>query len=89
MAPVNECILVQEYGDELADWLVTLSFSCKLSWVPETAALPGGSILPINLSSINVALYTEETSSNDHLDPSTRNKVGDIQINQIDDNISP
>lgn len=38
---VNDCIQVQEDGQELADWLVTLVVSCSISWVVEPTALPG------------------------------------------------
>jgi hypothetical protein len=80
VSAVNECIQVQEYGDEIADWLVTMVFSCKLTWSPDITTLPGGNPTPVNLVSVTSALYTEQSSSDDHRNPLTRDKVGDIVV---------
>jgi hypothetical protein len=80
MSPINECIQVQEYGDDVADWLITMVFSCKLFWTPDITALPGGNPTPISLVSITSGLFTEQLSSTDHRNPLTRDKVGNIVV---------
>lgn len=76
---VPECIQVTEYGDDLADWLITLVFSANITWLPTATALPGDvqgkAIIPTR---IDIGLFTMCPSSSDISNPVNRNKVGTL-----------
>lgn len=77
---VENPVQVMEYGDGLADWLVTLEFSFGLTWVLEPTTLPGDVVLPVTpITSINTGLYTEHLASTSHTDTTQRDKVGDLR----------
>lgn len=80
--PVADCINVQEYGDDLGDWLVTLTFSLVLTWVPTSTALPGDlTVDPIvALKQIDVGLFKADLDAIDLNDPLTRNKYGEMPV---------
>lgn len=79
--PVQDNIQVIEYGDGLADWLVTLVFSCRISWVVEAVPLPGDIITPAKpIDRIVTGLFAEKLRSIDHLNPNTRDKFGSLVI---------
>lgn len=74
-------IHIQEYGDELADWLVTLAFSVKLAWVAEPTLIPGGTPpLTPNTGKLDITggLFTVLSSTN--VPPGNpKDRVGDIK----------
>lgn len=81
LVAVPECISVVEYGDDMADWLVTLMFSVNISWVPDKTPLPGDPASPVeNINAVNISLFREKINSDNHLDPATRDKYGQITI---------
>lgn len=84
MLSVADCISIAEYGDDIADWLVTLTFSMNISWIPTKTPLPGEIAQPVpGINRIKIGLFAEELSSTNHLDPTTRDKVGEIPVNLI------
>lgn len=85
---VPDCIQVIEDGRELADWLVTLVLSCKISWIPSPTLLPGetGTALPL-LTTVKTGLFSGKLAptnklvpnyATDFKNPVRRDKVGDI-----------
>lgn len=78
MLAVDDPVQVMEYGDRQADWLVTLSFTAALVWIPDITPLPGdvpGNTIVYNLKA---DLYTEHLT--DKLpDRSKWDKVGKIR----------
>lgn len=83
VSKVENPVQVMEYGDGLADWLVTLEFSFGITWVFTPTPLPGDTVLPIpNITSVTTGLYTEHLASPSHTDPTQRDKVGDLITRQ-------
>lgn len=81
IVPVTNCITVEEYGDDPGDWLVTLIFSLQITWQPTITPLPGDGALPVvDIRQINNGLFRQLISSNDPLDPNTRDKFGQTII---------
>ena len=81
MLPVPDSIQVIEYGDGLADWLVTLVFSCRLTWIVSPTLLPGDVITPLpTINKLVTGLFTEALTSTDHLNPLTRDKFGTLVV---------
>lgn len=87
---VPNCIQVSEDGVEMADWLVTLMFSCRISWVVSPTLLPGDIPTPLPIiREINTGLFTGLVKPSntqvpdpaaDFINPARRNKVGDIKV---------
>lgn len=81
MIPVADCIQVNEYGDNLGDWLVTMVFSMNITWLPTLTYLPGDTttakIEPVR---IDIGLFTEKVGSKDHRLPANRDKFGTEQV---------
>lgn len=79
--PVADNIQIVEYGDGLADWLVTMVFSCRISWVVEPTPLPGDVVIPPTaINRIITGLFTEKLRSTDHNNPLTLDKVGTLVV---------
>lgn len=80
--PVEDAIQVTEYGDNLADWLITRVLSLRLTWIPVVTPLPGE--IPLNdppvITSITNGLYNERLISTSHTDPLTRDKFGEVVV---------
>jgi hypothetical protein len=78
---VGDGIQIQEYGDGLADWLITMVFSVDLTWIHTPTALPGDILntQPLELKRIDIGLFTELMTS-DRTDPTQRSKVGDLPV---------
>lgn len=85
---VPDCIQVIEDGQELADWLVTLVLSCKISWIPSVTLLPGEvPVVVTPLTRVKTGLFTGKLVATtpevpdypaDFKNPTRRDKVGDI-----------
>lgn len=85
---VPDSIQVVEDGQELADWLVTLVLSCKISWIPSPTLLPGETVTVLpNLTTVKTGLFTSKLTPTDQGVPdyqadfkntTRRDKVGDI-----------
>lgn len=85
---VPDCIQVIEDGQELADWLVTLILSCKISWVVSPTLLPGDISTPVPvLTTVKTGLFTSKLAPTnlvlpnypaDFVNPVRRDKVGNI-----------
>jgi hypothetical protein len=79
--PVQDNIQVIEYGDGMADWLVTMVFSCRISWIVDSTPLPGDVLVPPTvITKVSAGLFTEKLTSKDHLNPATRDKYGTLVI---------
>ena len=88
MLTVPDAIQVSEDGEGMADWLVTLVLSCKITWVPSDTLLPGENPVIVNpITSLNIGLfkgllaYTNPQApeyEKDFRDPLRRDKVGNI-----------
>lgn len=79
--PVADNIQVIEYGEGLADWLVTMVFSCRLAWGVDETPLPGDIVVPpTQVTKIVTGLFAEKLKSTNHLDPLTRDKFGTLVI---------
>ena len=50
-------IQVQEYGDDLADWLVTMVFYVILKWMPEVEPNQGFGYTANNINKISLGIY--------------------------------
>lgn len=87
---VPDAIQVIEDGEGLADWLVTLVFSVRVSWIPEPTLLPGEVDKPVTgIKTLNTGLFTSKLKPSnpevpDHVsdfkNPTRRSKVGDIKV---------
>jgi hypothetical protein len=87
---VPDCIQVAEDGEGMADWLVTLIFSCNIAWVVSPTLLPGDEDKPLPvIHEVNTGLFTGMVKPSnplvpnyqqDFLDPARRNKVGNIKV---------
>lgn len=84
---VPDSIQVIEDGQELADWLVTLVISCKISWVVSPTLLPGELPPTVNNLTLNTGLFTSKLAptnlalpnyDEDFRNPARRDKVGNI-----------
>lgn len=85
---VPDSIQVIEDGQELADWLVTLVISCKISWVVSPTLLPGELPPPtVDNLTLNTGLFTSKLEptnlvlpnyDEDFRNPARRDKVGNI-----------
>lgn len=82
---VNDPVRVSEYGDGMADWLVTMVLSLELNWIPELEPELGTPELP-TITRIDTGLYTEHLAPlpplldlpDSHLDPRNRDKYGQM-----------
>jgi hypothetical protein len=89
LLPAKDAIQVSEYGDSKADWLITMVISAQISWVPSPTQLPAEVISdpipepPIIIQTITQGLYAEKLTSTDHLEPTTRDKYGELQLQRL------
>jgi hypothetical protein len=87
---IPDAIQVIEDGEGLADWLVTMVFSVKISWIPAPTLLPGEVDKPITgINTITTGLFTSRLKPSnvdvpdyvtDFKNPARRSKVGDIKV---------
>jgi hypothetical protein len=76
---VDNPVQVMEYGDGLADWLVTLELSVGITFILTPTPLPGDTTPPnVIVKTINTGLFTEHLASLDHNDPAQRDKFGTL-----------
>lgn len=81
LLPVPDSVQVQEYGDGLADWLVTLVFTMNISWLATKTPLPGEIVDPrLPLREINAELFTTYVQTPDMSNPLTRSRVGTVKV---------
>lgn len=90
MLSVPDAIQVSEDGEGMADWLVTLVFSCKITWIPSVTLLPGDDTAPLpSMDKIRIGLFAGLLAPSnkdvpnpdvDFRNPLRRDKFGEVLV---------